>query len=299
MKNTNYFFIIVIFLSACGTQKKIEDTRQILDASKMQQQQENARIDSLSKRVNDILKQGKIDQHIDTVIQKKLDAYVKKLDVAKDKTEGIDSLINQKKEFRENYKSFVLPALDSLKQSNASYAERMKLYLMMENMLDIANYNLYDLAAFFGPGKYIIPIDKIGLAEQSFSPIVDSLMKFSNRYSEIPKTATLVILGFADETGFSDDTNLLDTLRALAGDPNASKKELNLKLSELRSKELIKRLMQALITKASSYNNYQNLRIEYIGQGKGEALPLPTISDYSTDDPRRRIVLCYWIVLPD
>jgi hypothetical protein len=50
---------------------------------------------------------------------------------------------------------------------------------------------------------------------------------------------------------------------------------------------------------APDFKEADKLKIEYIGQGKGEALPIKSIKDYSDDDARRRIVLCYWVVLPN
>jgi len=41
------------------------------------------------------------------------------------------------------------------------------------------------------------------------------------------------------------------------------------------------------------------LRIAYLAVGQGEEYPLPYITDYRDDDERRRIVLCYWSVLPE
>ena len=125
------------------------------------------------------------------------------------------------------------------------------------------------------------------------------MMKFSNQYKDIPKTGTLVILGFADGMGFSTDAGLLDTLNAAIGKTDPSKEELNIKLSEFRAIELVEQLKKIFSDKASSFDDFHNLSIKYIPQGKGEAYPLPYIKDYTNDDPRRRIVLCYWIVLPD
>jgi hypothetical protein len=88
---------------------------------------------------------------------------------------------------------------------------------------------------------------------------------------------------------------LLDELRK----PQAEKEELNQKISELRAKELIKQMTSLYLKKASGFKDADKLKIEYIGQGKGEALPVSSIKDYGIDDERRRIVLCYWVVLPD
>jgi hypothetical protein len=170
---------------------------------------------------------------------------------------------------------------------------------MIKDGLNLADFKQFDLAAFFGPGKYQIPENKVDMAALSFGPVVDSLMFFSNKYSQYPRTATLIILGFADGTGITSGSELYYTLLDELRKPQAGNEELNQKISELRAKELIKQMTALYLKKATGFNEVDKLKIEYIGQGKGEALPISNIKDYAVDDERRRIVLCYWVVLPD
>jgi hypothetical protein len=175
----------------------------------------------------------------------------------------------------------------------------MKVYLMLEDGVNTANYTLFDLAAFFGPGVYSIPAGQEQLAAQSFMPLVDSLISFCNRYDSTSRTATLVILGFADGQNIGAGTALHDTLSSMLATPDAAKEVLNKQLSELRALELIKQLTAMFKQKVPAIKNIDQLNVEYIGQGKGEEYPIPTIKDYKEDDERRRIVLCYWAVLPN
>jgi len=165
--------------------------------------------------------------------------------------------------------------------------------------LNMASYTLFDLAAFFGPGLYTIPQDQEEIAALSFMPLIDSLLSFSNRYQTTPRTATLVILGFADGQDINPQGSLFNTLSNMLNRTDASKQELNKKLSELRAIELIKQLTGLYSKRVPNGHEPVELKIEYIGQGKGEEYPIPSIKDYKEDDERRRIVLCYWIVLPD
>jgi hypothetical protein len=211
----------------------------------------------------------------------------------------LNEILKDKKSTRKNYKSIVLPLLDSLQKQSDQYARRLSLYMMIKDGLNVADFKQFDLAAFFGPGKYQIPEDKVDIAAQSFSPLVDSLIFFSNKYNQYPRTATLIILGFADGTGITSGSDLYYTLLDALKKPQAEKEELNQKLSELRSSELIKQMTNLYLKKATGFTEVEKLTIEYVGQGKGEALPISSIKDYSVDDERRRIVLCYWVVLPD
>jgi outer membrane protein OmpA-like peptidoglycan-associated protein len=297
-----YLFIFLsvgILFSSCGSQKKIATTQKVLTDIKEKQAAEVAKLTIVVGFSETRLQEGRIDSNIKNRIAEKLSKYQGLIDSARHEAEKIDSLMADKKEFRKSYKSYILPLLDSLQKNNAQYAERLSLYIMIEDGLDISNYQLFDLAAFFGSGKYSIPDDKTDIALVSFAPIIDSLIRFSNKYNERPRTASLVILGFADGAGFSNEGPLFDTLTVKIGRTDVSKEELNQKLSELRAEELIKQLTKVFLQKASSFINFEKLKIEYLSQGKGEAFPLPTIKDYLVDDPRRRIVLCYWVVLPN
>lgn len=296
-----HIFILLatgIILSSCGTQRKIEETRKAIAVLKEKQRSETDKIGSVKDFSVAKLDEGKIDKNIKYLIDNRLSRYMNKMDSSRRVLDTLESLTGNKKKFRKGYKEIVLPALDSFKKETSTAGDRLKIYMMIEDGLNVASYHLFDLAAFFGSGKYIIPEDKVDFAQTSFAPIVDSLILFSNKYNDRPRTASLLILGFADGAGFSEGP-LYDTLKIMTGKENATKEELNQKLSELRARELIKHLEQIYKQKQQHFPITRDFRIEYIGQGKGEEYPLPTIKDYMVEDARRRIVLCYWIVLPD
>jgi hypothetical protein len=286
-------------LASCISNKKITGVRNSVNDFKGQQGVETAQLKTLDNNADARLAERKIDSNIRARILKRLDREKATLDSAQMRIALLEGFLKEKRLVRKNYKKVILPTLDSLQQQKNKYAERLSVYMMIQNSLDIADFKLFDLAAFFGPGKYSIPEDKTDLAVQSFSPIVDSLIIFSNKYYTKPRTATLVILGFADGMGITPGSGLYDTLINAAHKTEAGKPELNMILSELRAKELIKQLTNVFLKKADRFINFDKLNIVYIGQGKGEEFPLPSIHDYKEDDDRRRIVLCYWIVLPD
>jgi hypothetical protein len=299
MKNLLVAFVVVLSLLSCVSNGKIADAKNKLNGIKDQMQKETAQINGIKAEANDKLLANRIDSNILLRIQNRLHKSSTHLDSAGAQAARLDAMLSNLKTAKRNYKKMIIPALDSLQMQSNQYAQRLGLYLMMQEGLNVADFKLFDLAAFFGPGKYIIPEDKIDIAAQSFSPVIDSLMLFSNKYSQYSRTATLIILGFADATGYTPGSPLYYTLLDELGKPEATKEELNQKISELRSKELIKQLTNLYLKKASGFTNADKLHIEYLGQGKGEKLPQPSIKDYKEDDERRRIVLCYWVVLPD
>jgi hypothetical protein len=299
MKNTLIFLVGSFILYSCIGNKKITAVKSKLAGIEAQMQKETAEIKNINTQADVKLLANKIDSNILGRIDKRLAKSTAQLDAAQVQVNQLNEILKDKKTTRKNYKSIILPVLDSLQKQSDRYAGRLSLYMMIKDGLNVADFKQFDLAAFFGPGKYLIPEDKVDIAAVSFAPVVDSLMLFSNKYSQFPRTATLIILGFADGTGISNGGELYYTLLDELKKPQAEKEELNQKLSELRSKELIKQMTGLYLKKATGFSEVDKLKIEYVGQGKGEALPISGIKDYSLDDERRRIVLCYWVVLPD
>lgn len=286
-------------MSSCVSETKIFKAKNKLSGFETQIQKENAEVEDLKKETYKKYQANKIDSNILSRIEKKLPMVIGKLDTARMLANQLKEILKDEKKTKWNYRSIVLPVLDSLKKINDQYAQRLNLYLMIKEGLSVANYKQFDLAAFFGPGKYVIPVDKVDIAALSFEPLIDSLMVFANKYSQYPRTATVVILGFADGTGVNIPGELYNTLLDSLKKPQAGKEELNKKLSELRAEELSKQLTGLYLKMAPGFKEVDKLKMEYVYQGKGEALPISSIKDYTVDDERRRIVLCYWVVLPD
>jgi hypothetical protein len=299
MKNLLILLAGFAIMSSCVGNKKIAAAKNKLSAIDAQIQKEKSDIKDISTQAGNKLQANKIDSNILNRIDKRLTKSQSALDSAAVQVGRLNEILKDKKNTRKNYKSIILPVLDSLQKQSDRYAQRLALYMMIKDGLNVADFKQFDLAAFFGPGKYQIPEEKADIAALSFSPVVDSLILFSNKYSQYPRTATLIVLGFADGTGITNGSELYYTLLDELRKPQAEKEELNQKLSELRAKELIKQMTNLYLKKASGYSEIEKLKTEYVGQGKGESLPISGIKDYTVDDERRRIVLCYWAVLPD
>lgn len=299
MKKILILLTTVVLMYSCVSNKKIVVAKTKVTGFEAQVKSENAEINKINKLANVKLQANKIDSNILVLINRKLPKATARLDTATIMTNQLNEILKDDKKTKRNYRSIVLPALDSLQQIKDEYAMRLALYEMISDGLNVADYKQFNLAAFFGPGKYNIPEDKVEIARLSFEPLLDSLIHFSNKYSQYPRTATIVFLGFADGMGITADSELYYTLLKELNKQQATKAELNLKLSDLRARELIGQMTAIYLKKAPDFINGANLKVEYLFEGKGEAYPISKIKDYTTDDERRRIVLAYWIVLPD
>ena len=299
IKNYLLFSMIVLSLFSCVGARKMREVSTKLENLQTLQAGENNKVKTIGSTGDAKLADRKIDSNINNRLGQRISSMRKDMDSIGKEIADLKNLTNDKKTFRKNYKKELVPKLAQLDTFYRKYNDRLKIYLMMEDGLNTANYVLFDLAAFFGPGLYTIPPGQVQLAAQSFSPLIDSLVRFSNKYQDLSRSATLVILGFADGQDINHSGSLYDTLSGMLGKADATKGELNKKLSELRAIELIKQLTAIFIQKVPEIKNFDQLRVEYIGQGKGEEYPMPSIRDYKEDDERRRIVLCYWAVLPN
>jgi hypothetical protein len=276
----------------------MDEARRVIKNAKDTLQVETQNLSKTNELSKNKIADGKIDSTILVLISKRLSRFQSGMDTASINISSIESLLVDVKAFRKKYKTIIAPTLELLKKSTAAYQQKSALYEMIGDGLNIADYKLFDLAAFFGPGKYSVPDEKKESASASFSPIVDSIIQFSNKYKNIPRTGSLIILGFADGTGFSEGP-LYTLLAEKIGITNPSKEQLNQKLSELRAEELISLLSDQIKKKTLQIQSSQTLKVDYLQQGKGENLPLPTVKNYQVNDERRRIVLCYWTILPD
>ena len=147
MRYIIYFLISGVVFSSCGTQKKMLTTSEELAVIKKAQEKEAAQLDTVAKTIDKKLGEGKIDKNISFLIAKVLKKNQAKIDSARKGAALLDSLMANKIEFRKQYKSFILPYLDSLRKNNQLYAERLSLYRMVEEGLNVANYQLFDMAA--------------------------------------------------------------------------------------------------------------------------------------------------------
>jgi outer membrane protein OmpA-like peptidoglycan-associated protein len=293
------FLLIAVGITgvSCIGAKKMREAKEKLNKIKEGQVAEVKQIKQIESTVETKLNENKIDSILNLRFTTRLEKSSRQMDSLGNEIGYLDSLMSNKSDFRKSYKKIIVPRLDLLDSFRMLSTARNQIYLMLEDGLNTSTYTLFDLAAFFGPGKYLIPEDKLDLATMSFSPMVDSIIKFSNKYNTIPRAATLIILGFADGTGFSEGP-LFDTLTGRIGRRDVTKQELNQKLSELRADELIKLLSLQFLKRNNAIVNAEMQIVEYLQQGKGEEYPLRTIKDYQTDDERRRVVLCYWAVIP-
>lgn len=136
------------------------------------------------------------------------------------------------------------------------------------------------------------------MPKKYFSPIIDSLVKFSNNYVAVIRTATITINGYADGTNIGKGSKLYNTLATYLSNTNPDKGALNAALSALRAEKISILLTQLLKERFPDFKLITKVVFESNESGMGEKLPDAKIVNYKLNDERRRIVVIFWNVLP-
>ena len=285
-------------LASCYGPKKTQ-LRHTLDSTKIMMQAETAQLQVASQKNQQAFGDERIDTTINNRIAQRLKKYSSEIDSVNKEIVALEQTLNDPAAFRKNYADSIKPRLLQLEASKKENALRLKRFTMLNEALDISRQNPFDLAAFFATGKYNIPKENYQQAEQLFLPAIDSLILFSNKYADVPRTSTLVVNGYADGQSIDTTSDLYQTLLGYLKKTDAERKQLNWALSELRAKEISDLLDKLLKQKKDKFQQTDKLNFTFYGYGQGETYPSKKITNYREDDERRRIVLIYWSVIPD
>jgi len=270
----------------------------ILNSAAAQQQKESAKINEIGNKKDSLLIGGNVDATVAVKIDTRLQMYQRRLDSITKEIIALEQKLNSPREFAKDFKFIKtrIILIDSVVNKNASAREYI--FKMIDESLVKSKRNLFNLAAFFGPGGFIIPKNKYALARNYFSPIIDSLVKFSNSYASVYRTASVVVNGYADATSIGSGSNLYNVLSTYLNNRNPSKSDLNSALSALRAEEISKLLNKILKERFPDFKSIDKIVFETVEKGLGEQFPEPTIKNYSVRDERRRVVVIFWSILP-
>jgi hypothetical protein len=258
----------------------------ILKSASSQLDKEGAKAGAIDNKKDSILQSGNVDASVAGKIDTRLQLYQHRMDSLSTEIKELGRKIDSPKEFTKDFR--IIKAKITLIDSvvNKGAASREYLFKMIE------------LAAFFGPGGFIIPEGKYNIARKYFSPVIDSLVKFSNKYEKALRTASIIVNGYSDATAISSGSSLYKKITVYINDPSPTKEELNTGLSSLRAEEISKFLNKLLKEKYPEFKAIEKIVFETFEIGQGEKLPEPTIKNYTSNDARRRVVIIYWSILP-
>jgi phosphoribosylformylglycinamidine (FGAM) synthase PurS component len=270
----------------------------MLKSAAKQTEKDAAKVNTIDNAKDSLLASGNVDTSTSAIVDKRLANYKKKFDSINVEIKFLGQQLNSPAEFKNNFtliKTRIL-LVDSIVNKKASAREYV-MNMILEG-ISTPKPSLYNLAAFFGPGGYKIPEEKKKLAIQYFSPIIDSLTKFSNKYEGVYRNARIIVNGYSDATNISTGSALYKMLADYLKKTDPTKAELNAALSALRAEEIATFLLERLKETAYTFKSVDKISFENVQAGYGEKLPDASIHNYKTNDDRRRIVIAFWSVLP-
>ncbi len=171
------------------------------------------------------------------------------------------------------------------------------------DFLSNETFSKSEIGALFSPGEYRLLPQQVRKGEQLFSPIVGKLYTFSDKYSTSFKElkGEIIVTGYSDATpidaGSSLHRELSDLVQKDSGIAEPTSADLNQKLSELRAAS-IKSLLEKILRKREAARKESHLNVTVTILGRGEQIPKGLRADVFKNDPRRRVVTFYWVVLP-
>lgn len=287
--------ILLILATSCVSKRQIAEIKNKVAEQKNIENQLFNRITKLDEKRVEKNALGELDDRSNMSIQKIIDGEKNAVIKKADSLIKIDEMLSSNKRIKvKDFRKIVTVISiynDEVKDVKTETLD------FIENLFNQKTFIKFNSAAFFGPGGYKIPDEKMEEAKNVFSPIVDSLLVFIKKYPKINLSSSIVSSGYADGQGFSEG-ELVNQLTANLNKALASKEELNAELSRLRAEEVLSILMQIYKNKIQNIDNQNKFQTDFFAIGKGEEFPNKKITNYQTDDERRRIVVIYWNSLP-
>ncbi len=287
-----FVFAIALSFFSCLPQKKIISVKKQIAAVDSQLVQHSNRLKEL-----DVQRQRKEDQNeIDDTANSRIQKFINKTNAE------IDTLINQNtiliQEIAVNKDDWnrLVKSLTSSKMSSKKIDDKIAF------LSDLISRNMVvklDQDVLFSPGKYTVDPAMAIVVGKIFEPAAKEIDLFTRKYPDFPLSLVITAKGYADATSISEGSSLYkalkDRLKLNNAEPDAI--ALNKELSNARAEEVIGLFKKYAAGRSTDGNNLRN--VAYLHEGKGDKLPDPKITDYKTDDPRRRVVLLFWSVFPE
>lgn len=298
LKNTTSFRSMDVQLDTSNLAGEKARLKGMLNAAAKQQEKEAVVLVKLDNSKDSQLSSGNVDSAIAGKLDSRLQVYKHRMDSLAVEIATLQQKVNSPKEFTKDFRLIKTKILLIDSVVNKKAVVREYIFNMIEDGLSKSKPNLFSLAAFFGPGGFIIPESKYNIAKKYFSPIIDSLVKFSNNYATIIRTAAITVNGYADGTNIGAGSKLYNTLAAYLNKANPEKEELNAALSALRAEKISGLITRLLKERCPEFKLINKIVFESNEAGMGEKLPDQKINNYKLNDERRRIVIIFWNVIP-
>lgn len=283
---------ITLFLFSCVSQKKFVAAKTDLSKENETLNSYESKLVSLDEQRAKKQQQNELADTVDFQIRKFINKTNSEIDTLIDKNKVLikGNLVNK------DDLNQIMKAIASTKLASQLINKKI---LFLEDLIKTNMVVKLDQDVLFEPGSYKVSPSVIANIGKLFEPAAKEIDKFASKYQDFTLSLVISIKGYADATTINEGSSLYNNLKARLSLSNANPdaKELNKELSRARAEEVKKLFTKYAETRSD--NGLYTKNIFYIYEGKGEQFPDPKITNYSIDDPRRRIVLLFWSIFPD
>lgn len=283
---------ITLFLFSCVSQKKFVAAKTDLSKENETLNSYESKLVSLDQQRAKKQQQNELADTVDFQIRKFINKTNSEIDTLIDKNKVLinGNLVNK------DDLNQIMKAIASTKLASQLINKKI---LFLEDLIKTNMVVKLDQDVLFEPGSYKVSPSVIANIGKLFEPAAKEIDKFASKYQDFTLSLVISIKGYADATTINEGSSLYNNLktRLALSNANPDAKELNKELSRARAEEVKKLFTKYAETRSD--NGLYTKNIFYIYEGKGEQFPDPKITNYSIDDPRRRIVLLFWSIFPD
>lgn len=283
---------ITFLLFSCVSQKKFVAAKSDLTKENETLTSYESKLTSLDEQRAKKQQQNELADTVDLQIRKFINKTNSEIDTLIDKNKV---LINGNLVSKDDLNR-IMKAIASTKLASQLINKKI---LFLEDLIKTNMVVKLDQDVLFEPGSYKVSPSVIANIGKLFEPAAKEIDKFASKYQDFTLSLVISIKGYADATTINEGSSLYNNLKArlALSNSNPDAKELNKELSRARAEEVANLFKQ--YAKGRGDNGLYTKNIFYIYEGKGEQFPDPKITNYSMDDPRRRIVLLFWSIFPD
>lgn len=322
--------VLAILSSSCAKNTVATDRSLIaLRVARESQDRSIQMLDLVKAQAGKAAADGKIAEKANEEIQQYVEVEREKIEEQQQKLEAAEAEVKGFRAGKSNKsQTEVVEVVNNavLESANVIRILEKKTEVIVD-FLGNETFSKSEIGALFTPGEYKLLSAQLKEGERLFSPIVQKIYTFSDKYKDSFKNlkGEIIVTGYSDATAVEKGSRLYkDLTQRLQNDNGLTEPtpaDLNQKLSELRAlavKGLLEKIIstrqsktptpspEADVTADSTATAIetapttvsQTLSIEVTVLGRGEEIPRGLPADVVKNDRRRRVVTFYWVVLP-
>lgn len=291
-----YYFLSFLSLTSCASSQYAKELTKLVSNQKTTEQKLQELSVMLNEKTLDEIQKNELNQEIATKIEGNLN---KALALSKTNEQMAEEILKKLTSKKQKLVKQGMAESKIFLARSGSFIDSVMIRLeLINDLYSVPTMKVFQTAAFFPSGEYKIPDQYVTKLYTDFSPVLEDVVVFADKYKQVQLVAVLNTQGYADSQGFNMSSDIGQRLSEMIGKQNPSRQELNLMISQLRAEELGHFMESILKQKQEKLSNANIELIDLKWEGKGEEYPNLSIKNYKDDDERRRIVIFFWNILP-